>query len=220
MLHHGKKLLFLVVIIMSCQDKSKDKNLAELSIAFKAKSIKPVTESVYKQVYKQAKDSLQNWAAVGLKSAMNLKVNTWELDSLICFNKNGDKFISSVGVQLTKYSDTDHDGMYHLYGVMVNGKWYFFFGPYLVLKRLAYQKDIHTPLPFSKLHSIAIENIFNGYLKKNKEGKWEINEGFFTGFAPKNQAASGYGSCFACKTEEEYYLYLVNQNWEDRDTTE
>ncbi len=50
----------------------------------------------------------------------------------------------------------------------------------MVVPREHYQSDIYTPVSFEKLHEIAMINIFRGYLKKNEDGEWKINDAFFT----------------------------------------
>lgn len=61
---------------------------------------------------------------------------------------------------------------------------------------------------------IAMEEIFATYLKKDEQGNWQINERFFDQIIPKNEPiTTGYGQCFECKTEEEYVLYRVRENW-------
>jgi hypothetical protein len=50
----------------------------------------------------------------------------------------------------------------------------------MVIPREHYQSDIHTPLSFKKLHELAMKEIFRGYLKKNSNDEWEINDAFFT----------------------------------------
>ena len=194
---------------------------SDMKIQYMTYSRKISGDSEYNFIYNNAFDSISNWANHGLKSYLNERDNEWFLDSLVCFNLDMDKCIMAIAKLNTKYPKIEADGLTYFYGVKIGHKWYFFDGPYLAIPRGFYRKNTGEPLSEEILKSIAMEEIFKGYLKKNGgNGKWEINDAFFTGFAPKNQAASGYGSCFACKTEEEYYLYLVNQNWEDRDTTE
>lgn len=78
--------------------------------------------------------------------------------------------------------DDNHDGMNYFYGVRIKGGWYFFKGPNIFLPRQYYQKDVHKPLSFSKLHEIAMQEIFNGYLIQNAKSIWEINDRFFSDF--------------------------------------
>ena len=57
---------------------------------------------------------------------------------------------------------------------------FLFWGGHFVLPRDYYQSDVSVPLNIKQFNEIAIDNIFNGYLRKNKAGKWEINNVFFT----------------------------------------
>jgi hypothetical protein len=110
------------------------------------------------------------------------------------------------------------DGIHFLYGAKIKEKWYFFKGAYIFLPRKMYasKNKEHEPLSFIKLHELAIKNIYNGYLKKDAKGQWIIDDDYFNGLATKNLTTGGYGSCFECKTEEEYFLYLVHRNWKKK----
>src|SRR5690606_20252584 len=111
------------------------------------------------------------------------------------------------------------------YGVNINGKWYFFKGPFIVLFRENYQKDVHTSLSFEKLHEIAMENVFRGYLKKKDKGffgnifgktEWEVNENWF-----KSHFES-VGWCGHCTTQAQWdstFLHFSKEKWKYRDTT-
>jgi hypothetical protein len=96
-----------------------------------------------------------------------------KIDTLICLNKKRDKLITC---QLSS-PKTVHpfDGIMFFYGVKINEKWYFFDGPGLVIGR----KDEKIPNTFTQLSSMAYQEVFSGYLKRNKEGKLEINDDFF-----------------------------------------
>ncbi|WP_149244329.1 hypothetical protein [Dyadobacter sp. 32] len=116
----------------------------------------------------------------------------------------------------TKYPEIEADGLTYLYGVKVDRKWFFFDGPYLAVPREFYQKDTSKPLSVEILKSIAMEEIFRGYLKKNKQsGELEINDGFFA-------SLTGNGGCADCKTQAQWdsvYLATVRENWKNRDTS-
>jgi hypothetical protein len=224
MLHHVKYRLFILLSICLIVNACKKEQENRLSAQSRKLSEVNIGSMQYNAIYQNAIDSIHSW--------VSNKVSVWKdeelgksivLDSLFCFNSKKDKLITAL---LAKTLDSNYtvDGVHFFYGVKIKEQWYFFMGPHVVLPRESYQKDIHTPLSFEKLHEIAMENVFRGYLKKKDKGgdgetEWEINEAFFQGMAPKNQAASGYGSCFECKMEEEYYLYLVRKNWESRDAT-
>ena len=192
------------------------KNLKKERELYKKYSYKVVTREMYNMVFNQAKDSLENWAAHSLKSYLNEKYNLWNLDSLICFNINADKCVMVVAHQNIVFKDIRADGLTYFYGVKIKGKWFFFGGPYLALPREGYQRDTKIPISFDLLRAIAINNIFKGYLKKNKEsGEWEINEGFFADL-------TGNAGCADCKTQAQWdsvYLATVRENWKNRDTT-
>ena len=98
-------------------------------------------------------------------------------------------------------------------------------GGTMVILREHYQKDIHTPVSFEKLHELAMNNMFRGYVKKNNYGVWEINEAFFTAhfegvnWGDFNQQTHedtvAYGKRFTNKREyfESIYLDVAKGIW-------
>jgi hypothetical protein len=209
--------LFLF-ILWSCQNSEKKKFEEKTKLYSRTSKLIVGTEQ-YVTVYRNIYDSLNSWAENKL-DAYRIATEPWKIDSLLCFNKQGDRLISSFQYQYTS-EPTNHDGMILFYGIKMKNQWYFFHGPSIHLPREYYQKDTHTPLSFEKLHEIAMKEIFSGYLKKDKAGKWEINERFFDQVVPKSNepVASGFGECFTCKSQEEYVMYIVRKNWQYRDTT-
>jgi hypothetical protein len=167
----------------------------------------------YWDVYSKINDSINVWKANDLEEYRYFGVldEKYKVDSILCVNKNGDKLRTSILLRLSK--DGEGDEVRYFYGVKIKGVWCFFIGEYLVLPREYYQEDIHTPLSFEEIKQIVSFNLYRHYLRKNGQGEWEVNERFFSGMSNKNMTVSGYGSCFDCKTEEEYYMYLVKRNW-------
>ena len=185
-----------------------------MSIEYRNSSEKIVGKEKYGEIFLNANDSIKTWKNARLKAYIENKNETKTmLDSLLCFNTKGDKFISAMLGQVL-IEESESDGIYFFYGVKVKEQWYFFDGASVFLPRDYYQKDIHTPLSFEKLHEIAMKEVYGGYLNGGK-----INEHFFERIPNKNMNAPGYGGCFECKTEDEYYLHLVKRNWTKRDTS-
>ena len=210
------------LLLASCDRKKGEyemdyQNLKKERELYKKYSYKVVTREGYNIIFNQAEDSLENWAAHSLKSYLNEKYNPWNLDSLICFNKNADKCVMVVAHQNIVFKDIRADGLTYFFGVKIKGKWFFFGGPYLALPREGYQRDTKIPISFDLLRAIAMDNIFKGYLKKNKEsGEWEINDRFFSRFYERD----AYNLPFTTQEAwEESWLKLMRENWEKRDTT-
>jgi hypothetical protein len=221
--------IFLIAIILcvcfSCENKKKDKN--EETTLFKVFSRKQVTKNTYNLVYELANDSVKEWVNHNLKGYEYIRINTWRIDSLICFNQKADKCVMALCKQSTFYKDQDADGITFLYGAKIMNKWYFFSGAFIVIPRKMYQKDIHTPLSFAKLHEIAMKEVFNGYLieKKTKkdlgwwknlfspEYEYDLNEDFFKQMESRNLDGT-YGPFL--KSFEECVLWQVRKNWENR----
>ena len=204
--------VFIYLIVSSCTLNEEQKN-----IDF---SKKMVSKNEQILVYNQAVDSINLWKNNSLKNYIQTKYDNWKLDTILCFNQNGDKFISSILLQSSFFKSAVQDDIWYFYGVKIKQKWYFFQGPSIVLPREIYQENTNTPLSFEKLHEIAMKQIYRGYLKPKGFlglGGYEINDGFFQdltsvawypGSAPKNQAEW-----------DAIYLKIVQENWSKRDTT-
>ena len=203
--------LFLVLIYGCKRVESSQQDI-------KTASVNIIGKDVYEKIISKARDSLALWKQLRLENYIENKGETRSiLDTLLCFNSTGTKFISCLLGQVL-IENASMDGLVYFYGVNIEEKWHYFAGATVYISRGSYVKNIHTPLSFEKLHEIAIKNIYSGYLQKNTAGQWEIDDGFFERIANKNPNGKGYGPCFDCKTEDEYYLYLVKDNWTKRDT--
>jgi hypothetical protein len=201
MLNLGSKiLLFLsVVVVFSCTERIQQTK----EITFRNKSLASA-QAEYQVVHFNAIDSISKYYIE------NKGESEYILDSLICFNKEGTKFIGALLARCL-VSDAVMDNLHFFYGLKINKLWYFFSGATIVLPREVYSQDVHTPLTFTKLHEIAMQEIFAGYL--TPEG--EINEKFFSVF--KKDA---YNYPFTTQEAwEASYLKLINENWKKRDTT-
>jgi len=221
MLHRENKLFVLLFVICllfltNCKrqttfDPREIQAIRERSMEV---SLSVVGETEYWNVYNQLNDSIRNWRNHRLRwHNEDSTLVQFQVDSLLCFNKEGNRMITTrLGMGIGE--NNVMDAIIYYYGVKINEQWYFFSGATMHIPREFYQKDIHTPLSFEKLKQIATHEIYRGYLKRNRQGEWEINDNFFNMMFPKNQVAGGFGSCFECETEEEYVLHLVRRNWE------
>ncbi|WP_149244330.1 hypothetical protein [Dyadobacter sp. 32] len=213
-------LTMILSLFLSSCNKQDDRNKSvnyykqEKDVRFKS-SIAIVGDSTYYNVYKNAGDSITNWIDNEIQFFERFKIDSCKLDSLVCFNSEGDKAIMARLAQCRR--DCTQDDIHFFYGVKIKKQWYFFSGSTIIIIREAYGYPKHTPLPFTKLHEIAMDNIFKGYLKKNKEsGKWEINDNFFARFYERD----AYNYPFTTQEAwEESWLKLMRENWEKRDTT-
>ena len=176
-------------------------------------SINIIGTELYPLIYQSASDSLDSFSSNKLSGFKDITGTSWKLDSLIVFNKSKDKCVMAFYVQ---YGEGVSNGVNYLYGISIKRNWYFFRGPHLYIPSEGYGYSKNTPLPFPKLHEIAMGNIFKGYLKKGKGGKWEINDGFFARFYERD----AYNFPFTTQeTWEESWLKLMRENWRKRDTT-
>lgn len=201
------KALFFVIIIssFSCGSNKDNQALYEKFIE---------RNSNTRLVYELASDTISSWCENRLDEVEGMCRWKYNFDSLICINSEANKVISSLHIQCTDPGCLQEELKY-FYGVKIREKWYFFLGPSITLPREYYQKDIHTPLSFEKLHEIAMKEIYSGYLKKNWKGNWEINDDFFSDL-------TSVAWCVDCKTQadwDEAYMNQVRLNWSKRDTS-
>ncbi len=174
MLNQGSKLknsiiFFIGFIVISCIRQS------DLSKDFKKKSLDIIGKEEYEKIYKQFLDSTLQWKRYKIFGSFDSTYSSYKLDSLLCFNKARNKLVAA-NLDRSLNRDAVADGLDFFYGLKISNQWYFYRGAYIVLPRNMYQKDIHTPLSFAKLHEIALKEIYSGYLTKNGE----INEAWFT----------------------------------------
>lgn len=176
------------------------------------KSISIVSKEEYSGIYSKMNDSLKIWVLNRLMSYEAEYTYNYKLDSLLCFNKKGNKVISCIHVFGNQFGSRSDDLIW-FYGEKIKDKWYFFQGDDLILSRSAYKKDVENPLTYNELHAIALKNIYAGYLKNNGE----INEAWFTSHF------ENAGWCGTCKTTEDFQksrLENVKTLWLQRDTSQ
>lgn len=221
MLHQGTKLLvmlFLITAVVSCSRykkyDAKEINKIRDNAMNVSKSV--LGEKEYNLIYNNMKDSIDNWIAnrLGYYTYWNSAIK-YQLDSVLCVNKERNKIIAGILLPFVE-EDGLSDDVQYFYGVKVKGVWYFFDGATIVVSRGYYQENIHQPVSYEVLRQIATSNIYRSYLKKNAQGEWAINERIFERISSKNADNRGYGGCVDCKTEEEYYMHLVERNWKSR----
>jgi hypothetical protein len=220
MLHQNRAfLLVLIFLVFNCTSNEKrDENYLSKNIASEAQIIKfsenLIGEDKYLEIGKDVSDSIMNWIDNELSAYVALKLYPHKLDSIMCFNKSKNKFITAILFQCS-IPECRQENIWYFYGIKIADKWYFYAGPTMVIPRDP--KNLTTPTSFTKLHEIAMDNIFKGYLKKNKEtGEWEINEDFFARFYERD----AYNFPFTTQEAwEESWLKLMRENWHKRDTT-
>lgn len=180
MSNHVTKLIVLInfLLLSACnqqEQKNHERNrkILELSQA-------TIGSQEYDRIYQQTLDSLSIWCSEKLPGYESIWSFSYRLDSVLCFNKEKDRMVTAILGRHNR-SDCVTDDVHYFYGAKIKGQWYFFRGGgTMVILRRNYQKDIHTPISFEKLHELAMEEMFRGYVKKNKAGIWEINDAFFT----------------------------------------
>lgn len=213
-------LLLFFLLLSACKQDN-------IQIDYIDVSKKNIGKSNYHIIYSSAKDSVESWVEndLGLYGYFKKYNRGYQLDSLLCFNTKRDKMIGALLINHKIFENASLDDIWFFYGVKIKNQWFFFNGADITLPREYYQKDIHTPLSFEKLHEIAIKEVFSGYLKKKDKGFWnnifgkkdyEINDAFFKGMESRN-ANGSFGSCHGCKTFNEYVIYLINYEWKKPD---
>jgi hypothetical protein len=197
---------------------NEEKNELQNPMAF-SKSL--IGEREYFKIYNNINDSIKLWTLnkLGYYKYFGSSKKHY-VDSVLCFNKNRTRLITCV-IQQQLLIEGLQDDLQYLFGEKISGNWYFFSGATIALPREIYQKDIHTPIPYNKLHEIALNEVYSGYLNENGE----INEDWFTanfegsGWGDfNNQASIDWileGKRFTSKKEffEFAHLTVVKSNW-------
>jgi hypothetical protein len=180
MLNYVTKLIVFISfsLFVACnqqeqKNRERDQKILEVSRA-------TIGKQEYNEIYQQTLDSLNTWCSKKLPGYQSIWSFKYSLDSVLCFNKEKDRMVTAILGQHDR-SDCETDAVYYFYGAKIKGQWYFFQGGgTMVVLREHYQKDIHTPVSFEKLHELAMNNMLRGYVKRNKDGEWEVNDAFFT----------------------------------------
>ena len=222
MLNREIKLYIIYILfycfLIACNNKEKEiKKNSELYYKY---STQAATEHIYKQIYGMAKDSINVWIQNKLQTVKYENANNWQIDTLICFNKDIDKCVMALAVSDTLYKQSPSDGITFFYGVKIRENWYFFKGAFIVIPRENYQKNRYPPLSFEKLHEIAMQEVYSGYLVKDTKGNWQINDKFFdyfNGMLTDTKRSDSLYRHITYKTEEQLWdsiaVYIVRSTW-------
>jgi hypothetical protein len=211
MLHRGRLFIGLVAILLfvSCSEKKND----DKTVIFKAISKHSIGRIEYAKIYNNIVDTLNFWKSNNLfGTSVTCNYSSFQVDSLLCFNKEKNRLITCI---LERECREDYaDGIIFFYGAKIKGKWCFFAGGFICIPREYYvSKDkVNEPLSFTKLHEIAMKEVFGGYLKQSNKGKWEINDAFFHEFDASNWVAfsdresdqNGFTSCANANNIKDY----------------
>ena len=216
--------IFLIALVSCSDENEKKKNKERNDKIVELSNITIGGHQEYEKIRQQALDSLNSWCNAELLSYRSICYSrTYRLDSTVCFNGEKDRMVKAIYVKCNDPSGKTEDVSY-FWGVKVNGKGYFFGGGgTMVVLREHYQKDIHQPVSFEKLHELAMEDMLRGYIKQNEAGQWEVNDAFFTHHFEGNgwssferyQDTVVYGKRYTSKKEyfEDIYLRKVASKW-------
>ena len=225
MLSHVNKYLALILLslLMACQQNGKENKEQNQKILELSKTT--IGKQEYGKVYQLVLDSLDIWCSEKLPAYESVWYYNYRLDSVLCFNSSKDRMVTGILIQCNRPT-CSMDNISYFYGAKIKDQWYFFRGGgTMAILREHYQKDIHSPLSFEKLHKLALSNMLRGYIKKNATGEWEVNDAFFTHHFEgvnwgdfENQSHEdtvAYGKRFTNKKEyfESIYWAVIKGNW-------
>ena len=217
----------ITLCLYSCSTNTTSENIKE---QYLNKSQNVVGKENYFKIYQLLTDSLNSWKInkIGYHKFCGESKNCF-IDTLMCFNKDGNKFIGAkLMQQLLK--DGVADDIDFLLGTKIENKWYFLQGANVFIPREMFKNHpVNQPLSYQQLHEMALKNVYKGYL--NADGT--INESWFThyfegpGWGDFNDQSStleylGINKPFASKEDffNAIYLQSVKNNWLHRDTTQ
>ncbi|MCW3076137.1 MAG: hypothetical protein JWO32_746 [Bacteroidetes bacterium] len=212
-----KKILYycLLVGMFSCDNLEYNN--------YKENSIKTIGMPEYQKVFLGLSDTVLHWKINKLFGTLDSNISIDYIDSLLCFNQNGTRFIGCILSQYTnKKVASVADGISFLYGEKIKTNWFFFIGEYIhVPRNLIKNKKVNEQMSYYQLHQIALNEVYSGYL----DDKGKINEIWFishfenNGWGTlKNQAYLDW--CFKGKrytNKKDFYiathLCKVKANW-------
>ena len=225
MLNRDKIFVLITSIILNaCVNTSKDKQTTNYFTI--SKNI--IGENTYHKILNQITDSIHFYTINKFNNYSAEYLYDYKVDSLLCFNNNGDRFIGCRHLYVNTPGAIADDLQYIL-GEKINNNWYIFKSASISVPRSMFEgHPENKPLSYSQLHHIALKEVYGGYLN----AKNEINEDWFTslfegpGWGDFNdQSAFDWflkGKRF--KTKKEYYEFVrmekVRNNWLQRDTTQ
>lgn len=182
MLSHAIRFIILIGLFLmtACSQKVNENQEKAIKVLEISKNVIG-GKNLYGNLYRQCLDTLNTWCSTKLPGYGSIcDDRTFRLDSALCLNKEKDRMVTAILVQCNE-PICEADAVHYLYGAKIKGQWYFFRGGgTMVVIREHYQKDIHTPLSFEKLHELAMDEMLRGYIKKNRDGEWEVNDAFFS----------------------------------------
>ncbi len=214
-LNQGSSRIYITLfffVVVSCGDNVKKSSLFD----------DVINKFEYKKIYTSAEDSLKLYNLNKLGNYNFLNAGNWFLDSLFCFNKDKNRFITSILYTNSNTKSAEHDGMQFLYGEKINNDWYFFKGASIHIPRsMIKDHPANKPLNYQQLHQIALKEVYGGYLKADGS----INEEWFISQFEGNDWGNFNNQedddwCFKGKrytNKKEYYqachLCKVKANW-------
>jgi hypothetical protein len=199
-----------------------------VSLKMKSKAIEIAGQKNYEAVFTALSDSMRIWVLNKLRSCDAEYRYSYQLDSLLCFNRTFDRMIGCRHL-MVNVPDAIADELQFILGEKIEGLWYFFKTATVVAPRSMFKgQNISTPLSYTQLHQLALKQVYARYLTK----KGEINEEWFV----EEFEGNSWGAledqhyddwCFKGKRYtnlKEYYvaahLCKVKGNWLRRDTTQ
>jgi len=195
-------IFFLIISLFSCEDEQE--KLKEQRVKAYEKSVSTVGIDKYNEVYSNANDSLNKWINDSIENYNFILLDEWQLDSLICFNREANKCFLTILDRSTFSKTSTLDNITYFYGVEIKKEWYFFTGPTLYLKRKTYQPKSYPALSIEKMKELSVKYIFSRYLLRNGE----INDKFFSDFT-----SGAWGQNVKSQAEwDSIYLSIIRRN--------
>lgn len=179
MLKGENKLIFIFILccLTACNninDNCEKKNTRESKIGnnYVEKKFKN-----YSNEYNVVRDSVNIYVDSSLTSFLGEYIWEWEVDSLICMNREENKLVATINISIDACPKCWSDEIKKILGKKINGVWYFFKGGgTLTVPRNYYGKDAMHPLTFHELSQIARENFLESALIKNSVGEYIVND--------------------------------------------
>lgn len=206
------QLLVLILFASACGNINKNEAVDKTNLFVKTNF------ENYSDVYKMIIDSVDRYVEARLSSFKPEYVYGWDVDSMICLNKSGDRLVALTLERKGAGKGYYLDDVMRLLGKKIDGQWYFFHGGgTLSIPRESYgYSELNPPSQF-QLSQIARENCLASALIKDENGNYVVSDAW----VEKHFYNNGYGNFSSRAAYDSVHWKIILDKWKHKiDTNE
>jgi hypothetical protein len=171
---HIHYILLLVLSTMCCQSNSSSQIDKAVSDYLMCKKYINENFDSYKDIREMMKDSFLIHTERKQKYSMHPK-NSFTIDSLLLFNQDKDRFVTTINVKKHYLKDSNIDVLIEAHGVRLGKDWYFNRSFDKSVTRSHFSPHSYVPLSFDLLSFLNRTTILNKYYKFDANHNLEID---------------------------------------------